>query len=50
MKVQTETAAENVVLEAMQPPHPSVAMLRPARAESQTRIARLRLRVSRQPQ
>jgi regulator of RNase E activity RraA len=41
------TAAENVVLEAMQQPHPSVEVLRSARAESQNQIARLRQRVSR---
>jgi regulator of RNase E activity RraA len=42
-------AAEHVVLEAMQPPHPSIERLRSARAESQNRMAQLRLRVSRQP-
>ena len=42
-------AAENVVLEAMQQPHPSIELLRSARAESQNRIAQLRLRVSRKP-
>jgi len=40
-------AAEDIVLDAMRQPQPSIEMLRSARAESQNRIARLRQRVSR---
>src|SRR5512143_1885650 len=43
---QEFVAAENVVLEAMQQPHPSIELLRTVRAESQNQIARLRQRVS----
>jgi len=42
-------AAENVVLEAMRQPQPSIELLRSARTESQNQIARLRQRVSRKP-
>jgi len=40
-------AAEAVILDAMRQPHPSVKVLRSARAESQNQIAQLRQRVSR---
>lgn len=39
--------AENVVLDAMRQPNPSIELLRSARAESQNQIAQLRMRVSR---
>lgn len=39
--------AEKVILDAMHSPHPTVAMLKAARAESQAQIAALRSRVSR---
>lgn len=40
-------AAEDVVLDAMRQPNPSIELLRSARAESQNQIAQLRKRVSR---
>ena len=40
-------AAENVVLDAMRQPQPSIELLRSARTESQNQIARLRQRISR---